>query len=251
MEIESERHGGYLMAKKNIDITKASAEVKKILADLDVDIIGIASMENLKGTRLEEQVKKLLPETNSVIVLAMEILPEILNLTSPERIKGAASTNDIMEGQAEYINGKLTWAANDIARASKKAGLKALPIPAGNYPYDARFLNADISFPLAAEAAGLGQIGFNGLVVTGKYGPRIRLTICLTEAKLEPTAKGSERFCRSCNVCIAKCPSKALDYPEQGEVYRINKYACSTYLTEAGGCWECVKQCPVASPQYD
>jgi epoxyqueuosine reductase QueG len=239
------------MAKSQIDITKASAEVQKVLADVDVDIIGIASMKDVKGTKLEEQVRKLLPETNSIIVLGMEVFPEILDLTSPERRTGAASPNDIMKGQTDYINGKLTWTANDIARASKKAGLKALPIPAGDYPYDARFLNADISFPLAAEAAGLGQIGYNGLIVTGKYGPRIRLTICLTEAKLEPTARGSERFCRSCNVCIAKCPSKALDYPEKDEPYRINKYACSTYLTEAGGCWECVKQCPVASPQYD
>jgi len=239
------------MAKANIDITKASTEVQKALAEVDVDIIGVASMDNLKDTRLEEQVKKLLPETNSIIVLGMEIFPEILNLTSPERITGAASRNDIMKSQTEYINGKLTWAANDIARASKKAGLKALPIPTEGYPYDARFLNADISFKHAAEAAGLGKIGYNGLVVTGKYGPRVKFTVCLTEAKLKPTAKGSEMFCRNCNVCIAKCPSKALDYPEKDEVCRINKYACSTYLNESGGCWECVKQCPVASPQYD
>jgi epoxyqueuosine reductase QueG len=239
------------MAKAKIDTTKASAEVQKAVAEADVDLFGIAGMENIKGTKLEEQVNKLLPETNSIIILGMEIFPEVINLTSPGRIKGAASTNDIMEGQADYINGKLTWAANDIARASKKAGLKSLPIPAGNYPYDARFLSSDISFPLAAEAAGLGKIGYNGLVVTGKYGPRVRFTVCLTEAKLKPTAKSSEMFCRSCNICIAKCPSKALDYPENGEAYRINKYACSTYLAEAGGCWECVKQCPVASPQYD
>jgi epoxyqueuosine reductase QueG len=239
------------MVKGDIDVTKASAEVQKAIADADMDIIGIADMENLKGTRLEEQVKKLLPETNTVIVLGMEVFPEILNLTSPERTTGAASGNDIMESQTNYINGRLTWAANDIARASKKAGLKALPVPTEGYPYDARFFNRDISFKDAAEAAGLGQTGFNGLVVTSKYGPRVKFTVCLTEAKLKPTAGGSDRFCRSCNVCIAKCPVKALDYPEEGEIFRINRYACSTYLAESGGCWECVKQCPVASPQYD
>ena len=239
------------MDKAKIDISKASAEVQKAVDEADVDLIGIAGMENIKGTKLEEQVKKLLPETNSIVVLGMEIFPEILNLTSPERVTGAASRNDIMKSQTDYINGKLTWAANDIARASKKAGLKALPIPTEGYPYDARFLNADISFKDAADAAGLGKIGYNGLIVTGKYGPRVKFTACLTEARLEPTAKVSEMFCRSCNVCIAKCPSEALDYPENGEAYRINRYACSTYLNEAGGCWECVKQCPVASPEYD
>ena len=180
----------------------------------------------------------------------MEILSEILNLTRPERITGAASSNTIMEGQSNYVRGKLTWVANDIARVSKKAGLKALPIPASGYPYDARFLESDISLKDAAIAAGFGQMGYNGLVLTEQFGPRVYLTVCLTEARLKSGDKASERYCRDCNICIAKCPAKALDYPGKDDVYKINKYACSTYLNESVGCWECVKQCPVASEEF-
>ena len=64
-------------------------------------------------------------------------------------------------------------------------------------------------------------------------------------------ATSSEQYCCSCNICIAKCPSKALDYPDKDEPYKMNKYACSAYLEASGGCWECVKQCPVASRAYD
>ena len=234
------------MAGRNIDISKASTSLQEYLTELDVDIVGVVQIGNIKGNKLEEQAINLLPETNSIIVLGMEMFPEVLDLTSPERIVGAASRNTIMQAQSSYIHGKLTWVANDIARVSKKAGLKALPIPAAGYPYDARFLEADISFKHAAIAAGLGQLGYNGLVLTEQFGPRVSLSACLTEAKLKSWAKASERYCRDCNICIVKCPAKALDYPKKGKEYEINKYACSTYLTEAGGCWECIKQCPVA-----
>ena len=234
------------MTGEDKDINQASARVQEYLTDLDVDMVGIVNVGNIKGSRLEEQVLRLLPETNSIIVLGMELFTEILDLTRPERTTGAASSNTIMQAQSGYIHGKLTWVANDIARVSRRAGLKALPIPAAGYPYDARFLEADISFKDAAIAAGFGQLGYNGLVLTDQFGPRVSLSACLTEAKLESRAKASERYCRDCNICIAKCPAKALDYPEKNEIYKINKYACSTYLTEAGGCWECIKQCPVA-----
>ena len=238
------------MTGEDKDISKASARVQEYLTGLDVDMVGIVSIDNIRESRLEEQVLRLLPETNSIIVLGMELFTEILDLTRPERITGAASSNTIMQAQSGYIHGKLTWVANDIARVSRRAGLKALPIPAAGYPYDARFLEADISFKDAAIAAGFGQLGYNGLVLTEQFGPRISLSACLTEAKLESWAEASEIFCRDCNICIAKCPAKALDYPKKGEIYRINKYACSTYLTEAGGCWECMKQCPVAREEF-
>lgn len=234
------------MIDENRVINRASAVVQEYLNEVDVDIMGIVSIDDIKGSKLAGQTLKLLPETNSIIVLGMEVFPEILDLTHPERVTGAASTNTIMQNQSSYIGGKLTWVANDIARVSKKAGLKALPIPAAGYPYDARFLEANISFKDAAIAAGLGQLGYNGLVLTEEFGPRVHLTVCLTEAKLKSGIKAAERYCRDCNICIVKCPPKALDYPGKGEVYKINKFACSTYLTEAGGCWECVKQCPVA-----
>ena len=40
---------------------KASAEVQKTLTGLDVDMVGVARLRDLKGTPLEASARKLLP----------------------------------------------------------------------------------------------------------------------------------------------------------------------------------------------
>jgi epoxyqueuosine reductase len=101
-----------------------------------------------------------------------------------------------------------------------------------------------------AEAAGLGRIGMSSLLITEKYGPRVRLAICLTEAVLKPTPYLKDHICRYCNVCVFRCPAHALEKPKPGEAYAINKFACREYVEASGGCSECMRVCPVASPKY-
>ena len=213
--------------------------------DLDVDVVGIASLAEWKGTKLEESARKLLPQTRSAVVLAMEIYPEILDLTSPERIMGAASTNDLLPRNAEYLSGRLTKAAYDIARALRNIGLKALPLPAIGCPTDTRFLEAAFSFKHAGQAAGLGKIGWHSLLITPKFGPRVRLACCLTDAELEPTRTDMTIQCHDCGICLDNCPSGALTKPPVDESYTMNKFACSSFRTASGGCSECMRVCPL------
>ena len=91
----------------------------------------------------------------------MEVYPEILNLTTPERINGAASLNNLCFNRADYINSRETRAAYDLTKAFRSARLKALPLPATGCPLDARFLEAVFSYKQTAEACGLGRIGWN------------------------------------------------------------------------------------------
>lgn len=238
------------MTVKKAEIIKASAEVQETISAQDVDMVGIASLDNLKGTKLEESVLRLLPTARSMVVVAMEVYPEILDLTSPEQTMGAASLNEIRNNHVDYIRGKMNLAVNAIGRTSRRAGLKAIPLPARGPAVDARFLEAVISYKHAAEAAGIGHIGMSSLVVTPKYGPRVNLAMCLTEAVLESSPVEEKGICRYCNICVSKCPSKALGWPKDDERYVINKFACMTYNNAAGGCGECMKQCPVASPKY-
>lgn len=235
------------MAKKGA--SKINTEVQEALAKLDVDMAGVASLDDLKGTKLEEDALKLLPSARSIVVLGMEIFPEFLDLTSPERMAGAANLNDLFTRHIEYLRGRMNRAAYDIAAASHRAGLKALPLPGQGPSVDGRFLEAVISYKHAAEAAGLGAIGMSSLLVTQEFGPRVQLALCLTEAILKSTA-APQKNCRFCNVCIVKCPAHALDWPKKGETYVINKFACRTYCDATGGCSECMRVCPVASPRY-
>ncbi len=81
----------------NHRISAASVAVQKSVPKLDVDAIGIASLPDLKGTKLAKTALRLLPETSSIVVLAMEVYPEILDLTRPGRMMGTASLNDLLD----------------------------------------------------------------------------------------------------------------------------------------------------------
>ncbi|OGO17629.1 MAG: hypothetical protein A2Z15_01470 [Chloroflexi bacterium RBG_16_50_11] len=236
------------MVKKRA--AKIDTKVQETMEKLEVDMAGVASLDDLKGMRLEEDALKLLPSVKSIVVLGMEVFPEFLDLTSPERQAGTANLNDIYNRHVDYLRGRLNKAVYDIALDSHRAGLEALPLPGQGPAVDGRFLEAVISYKHAAEVAGLGNIGMSSLLVTEKYGPRVQLALCLTEAALKSTAGEPQKNCRYCNVCVVKCPAKALEIPKKGEPYVINKFACRTYVEAGGGCSECMRVCPVASPRY-
>jgi epoxyqueuosine reductase len=226
--------------------TMPQDSIQYVLPELEVDALGIASLDAWRGTRLEETALRLLPQTRSVIVFAMEISSEILNLTSPGKEMGTASLNDLFASDANYLYGRLTKAAYDVAKALRRSGMKALPLPATGCPLDTRFLEAVFSYKHAAQAAGVGKIGWSGLLIVHGSGPRIRLSACLTEAELDPTDPVELNLrCESCGMCIEKCPAGALMEPQPGAQYAINKYACSAYRAGSGACSECMRVCPV------
>jgi epoxyqueuosine reductase len=225
-------------------LTGSNATLQDYLLKLDVDLIGVASISELKGTKLEEMAFRLLPETHSIIVLAMELYREVLTHSRPEKTLGQASLNDLLERHQEYLNGRLTKAAYDIAKISHQNGFKALPLPAVGTPTDSRFLEAVFSYKHAARAAGLGYIGRSSLLITPDFGPRVRLACCLTEAALESKKALVHNLCSECDICINNCPASALNTPQAEESYVINKFACSTYRNASGGCIECMRLCP-------
>lgn len=218
--------------------------LEELKTGLDADIVGVANLSGWKGTRLEETALQLLPQTKSVVVLAMEVYPEVLDLSVPERTTGASSLNDLLDRHQEYLSSRLTKAAYDITRSFHQRGVKALPLPAAGCPMDGRFQEAVFSYKHAGQAAGLGRMGWHSLLITPDLGPRVRLACCLTEAELEATSLEYDTECAGCGICLEVCPAKAIFEPEGGEQYNINKYACCSYRSAAGGCSECMKLCP-------
>lgn len=233
------------MAEKR-NIAQISAALQEALCRVEVDAFGVARLEDWQGTRLEEAALKLLPRAHSVVVFAAEVYPEVLDLTSPGRTVGAASLNDLLDRHMEYLAGRLTKAAYDIARVSHMLGLKALPLPGQGLSRDTRFFEAVISYKHAAQAAGLGKLGWHSLLISPRFGPRVQLSGCLTEAELQPLeAAQLSLSCDTCRICLESCPAHALAEPENGEQYSINKFACNAFLNGGGGCSLCMQVCPV------
>ena len=72
-------------------------------------------------------------------------------------------------------------------------------------------LEAPISFKFVAVNAGLGWIGKNGVLITEKYGPRVRLAVVLVDYNFKVGTPIMNSKCdESCNLCIDVCPHKAL-----------------------------------------
>ncbi|MBI3978786.1 MAG: epoxyqueuosine reductase [Chloroflexi bacterium] len=224
-----------------------TATVEGAVAGLDADLVGVASLADWAGTRLEESAKRLLPAAQSVVVVGMAIYPEILAHLTPEKMVGEGALRDMYAPHLEYLDGRLTRAVYDVAKASHRQGLRALPLPSNGCPLDQRHLEAVFSFKHAAQAAGLGRIGKSSLLITPQFGPRVRLACALTESRLAPTGVQSDDLCADCTDCLALCPSRALDEPGAGDAYSINKFACSAFRGASGACSECMKVCPVGA----
>jgi epoxyqueuosine reductase len=62
----------------------------------------------------------------------------------------------------------------------------------------------------AAVRAGLGVWGLNRLVLTRRYGPRVRFGAVLTDLALPPNEPLDDYYCVSCSLCLAACPTGAL-----------------------------------------
>lgn len=71
-------------------------------------------------------------------------------------------------------------------------------------------LNYDISHKMVATRAGLGWIGKTDLLVTKKFGPRLRLVSILLKDNPGYCGNPVEKSrCGDCNICVERCPAQA------------------------------------------
>ena len=101
-------------------------------------------------------------------------------------------------------------------------------------------------------AAGLGQLGSNGQLLSPHFGSRARLQIIFTNAKVthdRPVDYGIHNFCRACQVCVKRCPGRALTGQQiwyRGvEKVKLVFRRCRPVMARYSGCGVCIKVCPI------
>ena len=118
-------------------------------------------------------------------------------------------------------------------------------------------LRALFSFKTAAARAGIGWFGKNDVIITERYGPRVRLSAVLIDAVFEygqPITVG--RCPEDCTKCIDICPCKALKNrqwtvdTDRSEIidYRRCNQMRSAFIPKLGrksACGLCMAVCPV------
>lgn len=128
---------------------------------------------------------------------------------------------------------------------------------------DAYLKTLRTSFPhkMAATTAGLGWIGKTDLLVTKKYGPRVRLATILLDKKITDPGKPVEKSrCGKCDLCVQACPAKAATgtlwdkNTDRDEFY--DAFACRKKCKELSRvnlkenvsiCGICISVCPIGS----
>ncbi len=182
----------------------------------------------------------------SVIVMALEMEYEGFG-TAPSWI--ASATAGI-----RYSN--MAALGYSLATFIRQLGYKAFG--AGN--------DIALSIPYAV-AAGLGECGRNGVLITYEYGPRVRLCKVFTELELEydkPKTFGVIEFCKNCKRCADACPSKAISQDDNPsftklgvsnnggvEKWCLDAEKCYAFWGENGGdCGACIASCPYNKPDF-
>lgn len=103
-------------------------------------------------------------------------------------------------------------------------------------------------------AAGLGQLGANGQLLSPHFGSWARLHLILTDAKVtydKPVDYGIHAFCQVCQVCINRCPGRALMREKvwyRGvEKNKLIFKRCQPIVARYLSCGVCMKVCPIGA----
>ena len=114
-------------------------------------------------------------------------------------------------------------------------------------------------YPPLAQMAGLGWLGLNGILITPEHGPRVRLAAVFTSIENLPFSEHNPHrwvadYCKICQVCIKKCPPKALyDMPidqGNGQMTYVDNDLCFPYFSDYYGCSVCIRVCPFNQVPY-
>ena len=108
-----------------------------------------------------------------------------------------------------------------------------------------------VSIPMFVNA-GLGQLGANGQLLSPHFGSRARLALMTTDALVtydQPADYGIHKFCQKCQVCVDRCPGRALTRDKVwwrgAEKNKLIYERCLPFQARYEGCGVCMKVCPI------
>jgi ferredoxin len=166
-----------------------------------------------------------------------------------ENMSTAPSYEAFREVAKGYKN--LAVIGNKLARFMRKKGYAAYPGTA---------LGGITDYTHLGELAGLGVIGYHGMLITPGEGPRIRINTIytnITNLPIDPRNKHFwvRDFCAMCRKCIRECPVDAIfQQPKprrDGGMQCIDHPACRDYFNQNFGCAICLAECPFSVAGYE
>lgn len=210
-------------------------EVKSFALSHEADDIGIAAMDPLyvfEGYSIKHPW---------VIVLALAHNYERLREVPSDESNGVG----VCDVGDQYARG--TRSSYSLANWIRSQGYQA-------DPYPGPMAGALLLIP-PAIAAGLGELGKHGSLISPRFGAGVRLAGVTTDMPLVSTTPirfGADEFCATCQVCTQACPPGAITQQKQMvrgvERWYVNFDKCIPYFAEAASCGICIAECPWTRP---
>jgi epoxyqueuosine reductase QueG len=189
-----------------------------------------------------------LPEARSVISIAMPVLNPVLD--APAVLADREMEMIPPHAKYEYLelfydrvghfvhDVKLEFIGQALGQFLMGEGQEAMIFPTtGLHPHvegmtdieiwethedhtPSQYTSGPFSHRHAATRAGLGEFGYNNLVVTKEFGPRQRFNSIVTDAELRPDPLVAEPICLrdECRLCLRACIAQCITMRDDPEV---------------------------------
>ena len=225
--------------KLKVDADSITKKLKEIALNAGANLVGVAKAKpyhyySYRGRPLEHYGEKVTDILPYAVVFGVKM--------KRENIDQAPLLPEVMESADTYV--KAAIIGMQLAYFIRQLGYNARNHMDGNYL---------VVLPTLARDAGLGEIGRNGLLISKKYGPAVRLGAVTTDMPLKPDEGLNldvASFCEICNMCSSKCPMQAIPKGKreiiEGELrWKIDQEKCYSFWRKIGtDCGLCIKNCP-------
>lgn len=170
----------------------ATSELKELLYNGGASLVGFGDISALQYGGY-----------TSCVALAVKIPADVVYGI------GLGPTRDYFE-QYRALNSKLDSLAELTAQYLTRQGFRALAQTTTAVAESSGF-RTPMPHKTCATRAGLGWIGKSALLVTREYGPAVRLSSVLTDARFDCMAEPvNTSGCGSCTACTRACPGRAI-----------------------------------------
>jgi epoxyqueuosine reductase len=223
-------------------------KIIKKCAELDIPLVGFAPAvrwdDPFFKTRVPEEFRPraIFLKTRTVIVIGLPVsLPVVETAPSIFYHELYRTVNTLLDTNGYRISLFLN-----------AEGFPSIWIPRDGYGSISILKDKPVAFfshRHAACLAGLGNFGINNMVLTEKFGPRVRFASIFTAADIPPDPIIEQPLCTQCMQCVKICPVKALDGREYPEGLTDKKMCAirseALFKRFISPCGLCIKVCPV------
>ncbi len=195
------------------------------LADEEgIPVLGVAASKDLESEPSGSRPSDALSDARSLLCFGLAVPAGVYHAD-------AHQTEAVWRTQNIYYR-RLDTLSLRFAALLEESGERAIPV-FGCLPMGLnakREVHGFVNQLRMGEAAGIGIIGRNGLLLHERYGSRLMLGGVVTTAALPAMRRGEEpgRGCPAdCRICVDACPVRAISLDEQK--VKINR--CLTYTS--------------------